>query len=78
MGFTGRFISEETFTDAAQLPLAFELPYTSSEIDERMTYAVSAAIRDIEGKLLYRSDSVHAVLTRGSGNAIDIELVAIN
>ena len=70
-------LSEQVYEDVTQLPAGYELPYDTGEIDERMVYAVSARVQDADGKLLYRSDTVHHALTRGAGESVTVELVAI-
>jgi len=70
-------LSEAVYDGVTQLPIAYELPYDPDAIDDRMTYAVSAVIQDADGRMIYRSDTVHSVLTRGSGTTADIELIPL-
>ncbi len=57
-----------------QVPIRFRLLYDSALIDERMTYAVSAKLK-FGNRVLFRSTSVHPVLTRGSPDRVEIEMV---
>lgn len=61
------------------VPVPFSLQYDPSRIDERYTYAVSADIRSGDGSLLWISDTVHPVLTRGApADEIEIMVVMVN
>ena len=57
-------------------PQPFTLHYDAALIDPRYTYAVTAEIR-LYGRLLFRSDTVHPVLTRGAGDTVEVALVRI-
>ena len=57
-------------------PIAFTLPYDPALIDPRFTYAVTAAVR-LYGRLIFRSDTVHPVLTRGAGDTVEVALVRV-
>jgi putative lipoprotein len=70
-------VAKQRITRPGQVPIRFELQYAPEDIDERMTYAVSARVQDAEGKLLYRTDTVHHALTRGAGESVTVELIAI-
>jgi putative lipoprotein len=59
-----------------QVPIAFTLHYDPALIDERFTYAVVAKLLH-EQRMLFRSDTVHPVLTRGAGNQVDVTMVRI-
>ncbi len=54
-----------------QVPIPFTLPYDPALIDERYTYAVTAKLIH-DGRLLFRSDTVHPVLTQGAGDSVEI------
>ena len=70
-------IAEFTLDNPGQVPIAFELEYDPELIDERMSYSLRGQI--FEGdKLMFTSDTHTPVLTRGSGNEADINLVRIN
>ncbi len=57
-------------------PIAFTLAYDPALIDPRYTYAVTAAVR-LYGRLIFRSDTVHPVLTRGAGDSVEVALVRV-
>ena len=59
-----------------QVPIPFTLPYDPAVIDERNRYTVAAKIIH-EGRLLFRSATVHPVLTRGAGDRVDIPMVQV-
>lgn len=59
-----------------QVPILFTLHYDPALIDERFTYAVTAKIIH-EGRLVFHSDTIHPVLTRGAGDTVDVAMVRI-
>jgi putative lipoprotein len=59
-----------------QVPIAFTLHYDPALIEERLTYAVTAKILH-QDRLLFRSDTIHPVLTRGAGNTVEVRMVRI-
>jgi putative lipoprotein len=59
-------LSSDEVADPGALPVPFLLPYDPAQIDERMSYAVSARIEDTEGALLMINTNVVPVLTRGA------------
>jgi putative lipoprotein len=62
-------------TNGRQVPIPFEIEYDSSAIDYGMIYAVSARIEQGE-RLLWISDTVHPVITRGAPTSgIDLKVV---
>ena len=63
-------------TASLEQPQPFTLHYDPALIDPRYTYAVTAEIR-LYGRLLFRSDTVHPVLTRGAGDTVEVALVRI-
>jgi len=59
---------------AGPVPIRFEIPYDPAKIDERHSYAVRARI--LRGdRLLFTTDTVHPVLTRGAGTSVELLLV---
>ena len=52
-------------------PIGFVIPFDPVRIEENHTYSVRAAIRAGD-RLLFTSDTMTPVLTRGSGNKISI------
>lgn len=69
-------ISAQTLSPPNQVPISFELSYDTADIDERMSYAVSARISD-HGRLMFINDTQIPVLTRGAGNHVDMMLVGV-
>ena len=67
-------IAIQTIKPKHQVPIPFELIYDPADIDERMTYAVRATIRD-GGRLLFTTDRHYPVLTRGHPHHVDLVLV---
>ncbi|MCK5377272.1 MAG: YbaY family lipoprotein [Acidobacteria bacterium] len=59
--------------DPGNPPFEFEIAYDPEAIDERFTYAVRATIRG-DGKLLFTTDTHYPVLTRGTGNEVELML----
>ena len=67
-------IAEQTIQPKHQVPIPFELSYDPAVIDERMTYAVRATIREGE-QLIFTTDRSYRVLTHGSPSHVDLVLV---
>lgn len=59
-----------------QVPIPFELRYNPELIRENMVYSVRAEIRE-NGRLLFTTDTVHPVLTRGNGNRVELVLIPV-
>jgi putative lipoprotein len=57
-------------------PFRFEIPYDPAAIDERHTYSVRARITADEA-LLFTTDQVYTVLTRGAGTEVELLLRGI-
>jgi putative lipoprotein len=57
-----------------QAPIPFTLHYDPAMIEQNRTYAVTAKLI-LQGKIVFRSDTVHPVLTRGAGNTVEILMV---
>ncbi|WP_237213135.1 YbaY family lipoprotein [Falsiroseomonas oryziterrae] len=57
-----------------QVPIAFALAYDPARIQDRFTYAVRGEIRR-DGQVLFRTDTIHPVLTRGAGDRVELRLV---
>jgi putative lipoprotein len=71
-----KVIAHKQINMATQVPIPFVLDYPKREIKEGMTYSVSARITDA-GKLLFISDRVTPVLTRGQGSQAHLILVKV-
>jgi len=70
-------IAVQTIRPKHQVPISFELRYDPAEIDERLTYAVRATIRNGE-RLLFTTDRSYRVLTRGHPNHVDLVLTRVS
>ncbi|HSA81960.1 MAG TPA: YbaY family lipoprotein [Geminicoccaceae bacterium] len=58
----------------SQVPIPFVLHYDPAMIELNRTYAVTAKLI-LQGKVIFRSDTVHPVLTRGGGDTVNILMV---
>lgn len=64
-------------TGGRQVPIPFEVQYDPASIDDRMTYSVSARIQRGD-ELLWVSDTVHPVITRGAPTSgIQLKVVPV-
>ncbi len=63
-------------TRGQSIPIPWQLEYDPRRIRDNMTYAVRAQIRDGQGALLWTSDTVHPVLTRGAPSD-NVEIVVV-
>lgn len=59
-----------------QVPISFDLVYPPKSIDDRNTYAVRAEISN-NGRLLYTTDTVVPVITRGNPRTVELTLVPV-
>lgn len=57
------------------VPVAFEIPYDASAIDQRRSYTVRARIL-VDGQPRWASATAHPVLTQGNDDQVDIMLTA--
>lgn len=62
--------------DGKSVPVAFEVTYDPSQIQDNHRYSVRATIRDAAGKLLFTTDTVTPVITGGNPTS-GIELVLV-
>ena len=69
-------LAVQRIENAGQVPIAFELEYDRTEIDERHSYAVQARLL-IDDQLIYTTDTHYPVLTRGAGNEVELMLVPV-
>lgn len=66
-------LGEQTIkTDGNQVPFRFELPYDPAAIKPQNTYAVSARMEDVNGRLRFITDQRYAVITRGAPTHVDM------
>ena len=69
-----KVLAQQTIEAAGKsVPIPYGLDYDPSQVRDGMSYAVRAEIRSADGKLLWTTDTVHPVLTRGAPNA-DVEI----
>jgi len=59
-----------------QVPIPFTLRFDPAGIDPRGSHGVTARL-SVDGRLRFRSDRAHPVLTRGAGTAAEILLVGV-
>jgi putative lipoprotein len=57
-----------------RVPIPFMLHYDPAMIEQNRTYAVTAKLI-LQGRVVFRSDTVHPVLTRGAGNSVEILMI---
>lgn len=57
-----------------QVPIPFTLHYDPAMIEPNRSYAVTAKLI-LQGKVVFRSDTVHPVLTRGAGDTVAVVMV---
>ncbi len=67
-------VAETRIEPTHEVPIPFELEYDPGEIESHLTYAVRATIRSGEA-LLFTTDRIYPVLTRGAANRVDLMLV---
>jgi putative lipoprotein len=67
-------LAEQMITRPGQAPIPFELEYDPDSITLTHRYAVQARIEE-GGKLRYRNDTIHFVLTHGNPNTVDLAIV---
>ncbi|MEE4174481.1 MAG: YbaY family lipoprotein [Xanthomonadales bacterium] len=72
-----RVLAQQTIEAAGQsVPIPFALDYAPGLVQDRLTFAVRAEIRSADGELLWTTDTVHPVLTRGAPkDGVEIRLV---
>ena len=69
-------IGEQVIENPGQVPIAFEIEYDPSDIDERLTYAVQARIMEGD-RLAFTNDTAYNVITRGHPTEVDLVLVKV-
>src|SRR4051794_26698465 len=67
-------LAEARIPIEGQGPIAFTLPYDPARIVPNHSYAVRGAI-ELEGRVVFRTDTIHPVLTRGTGETVALRLV---
>lgn len=74
---TATTLGTEKIKDPGLPPINFILDYNPANIQERFRYVVRAEIRD-GGKLVFTTAKAHPVLTGGTGNEVELMLVAVD
>jgi|GEM_PF-895332 len=69
-------LAEKTIGNIGQVPVNFTLEYDPEMIEDRHSYAVRAVISD-KGQMLFTTDTVYPVLTRGNDNNAELVLVSV-
>ncbi len=74
-----KVLAQQTIEAAGQsVPVPYTLEYDPSQVRDGMSYAVRAEIRSADGKLLWTTDTVHPVLTRGAPeDDVEIRVVRV-
>jgi putative lipoprotein len=67
-------LAEARIPVAGQVPIGFALPYDPARIRPGHRYAVRGSI-EVEGRVMFRTDTIHPVLTRGAGEDVALHLV---
>ena len=67
-------IGRTVVANAGTPPYDFSIEYDPAEIDERHTYSVRTRLVDGE-RLLFTSDTMHPVITRGAPLVVDVRMV---
>ncbi len=70
-------IGEQVTQNPGQVPIDFEIEYNTSEIDERLTYAVQARIMEGD-RLMFINDTAYHVITQGNPSQVDLVLVVVS
>ena len=63
-------------TDGAQVPIPFEVPYDTGEIEENHNYSLRVRIEDGNGNLLFINDTNVPVISGGNPTQ-DIEVIVV-
>lgn len=66
-----------TRTDPGAPPFGFAIDYDSDAIDPRLTYAVRAQVRGPDDGLIFTTDTVAPVLTRGAPDRVDLMMIRV-
>ncbi|WP_165982334.1 YbaY family lipoprotein [Dankookia rubra] len=69
-------LAEARIPVGGQVPVGFALPYDPARIQPNHTYAVRGTI-GLEGRMIFRTGTIHPVLTRGAGKTAELRLVRV-
>ncbi|MBS3746290.1 MAG: YbaY family lipoprotein [Wenzhouxiangellaceae bacterium] len=72
-GMSAERLGEMIVEQAGQPPYEFRIEYDPAQIDPRHTYRVAARLYDGD-ELLFVTDTVHQVITRGFPNTVDVRM----
>jgi putative lipoprotein len=67
-------LAEARVPIAGQVPIGFALPYDPARIQPGHRYALRGTI-ELDGRVMFRTDTIHPVLTGGAGEAVELRLV---
>ena len=67
-------LAEARIPIEGQVPVGFTLPYDPARILPHHSYAVRGTI-ELEGRVIFRPDTIHPVLTRGASETVELRLV---
>lgn len=70
-------LGRDVIENAERLPVRFRIEYDRDQVSDRNEYSLSADVRHGDD-LLYVSDAVHPVLTRGASRNSDVVVVSTN
>ena len=70
-------IARQTISGPGQVPIEFEVHYSSEDIRPRNRYSISADIVESDGRLAFTNDTVHEVITQGNPDRVDMVLVLV-
>jgi len=67
-------IGEKIIAEPGQVPIPYEVFYDPADVDERVTYGITARIEDADGNLLFINTQQVAVITDGNATE-DVEVL---
>jgi putative lipoprotein len=67
-------LAEARIPVLGQVPVAFALAYDPARIQPGHSYAVRGTI-ELDGAVMFRTDTIHPVLTGGAGESVELRLV---
>ena len=67
-------LAEARIPITGQVPIAFALPYDPARIRPGRRYALRGTI-ELDGRVMFRTDTIHPVLTGAAGEAVELRLV---
>ncbi len=73
MDVAAQVLAEQTIYGPLRVPVAFRLEYDTTQIDERMSYAIQARIES-DGELLFITTDSHPVITRGHPTDLEVRV----